>query len=102
MLTRLLALLAPPWTLPTWKEIAVVVTVAALARGWYDERQKYRDMADIARTGVHNVEECRTVLGARLKLTEERVTVAEDRAAVLYAWLTTAGVDVPPIPEVAP
>lgn len=94
MIARLLELLGPPYDLPSWKEAAVVIALVALGRGWYDEHQKYEDMVEVAKAAGANVEECR-VVGARLKLTEERVQVAEDRHAVLLIWLQNARIRVP-------
>lgn len=89
------AFLAPPYTIPTWKEIAVVILVVALGRGWYDERQKYNDVVEIAQQVSGTAEECKVVTGARLQMLTERVEIAEARHAVLRAWLEANRVMVP-------
>jgi hypothetical protein len=95
MIRTLLEWLAPPWHLPTAKEVAVTILVVALARGWYDEHQKYEDMVSVAEAATGGQYECQVVTGARLKLTEERLAVAIDRQTVLTAWLEGVGVALP-------
>ena len=63
----------PPWHLPSWQELAFIIIVVSLARGWYDERGRYNDMYAVSLATGMNIEECRTVVMARLDAAEERL-----------------------------
>lgn len=95
MLDRLIAAVSPPYDLPTRKEVAAVILIMALARGWWDERQHSRELLEIGTRAGTIAEDCRITTGARLKLLTERVEVAEDRSRVLVQWIESVGLRAP-------
>jgi hypothetical protein len=92
---RILNAFRPPYSLPTWKEVAAVVAMVALARGWYDEHQRYEDMLELARGTDETAQECRTTTAGRIRVLAERVEIAESRHAVIVAWLEANRVTLP-------